>query len=329
MNGLLVLAFTAGMLAPVNPCGFALLPAWITHTLGETDTYPLPVRLTRALRTGAALTVGFAGTLAAAGLAISAGARALITAMPWLGLALGLALAVLGAVMLSGRSLPLHLSIPGGRLASGRLGVGAVVLAGVGYAIASLSCSFGVLVAVIAQAQATASNAGLLAVFAAYAGGAAAVLLVVSIATAVTGSLLSRRLGALARYSSRITAVVLLVTGVYLAWYWLPAAAGNATTGSTAVARFSAAVTTWLQGHTSTVAAVAVGAVLAAAAGAWRYRRSTLYRSEPTLTADSAPSGCCGAENTVHDPAGVHAVGDRGPDGVAPPGDRQQRGDAP
>ncbi|WP_136246315.1 cytochrome c biogenesis CcdA family protein [Mycobacterium intracellulare] len=329
MNGLLVLAFTAGMLAPVNPCGFALLPAWITHTLGETDTYPLPVRLTRALRTGAALTVGFAGTLVAAGLAISAGARALITAMPWLGLVLGLVLVALGVVLLSGRSLPLHLSIPGGsRLASGPLSVGAVVLAGVGYAVASLSCSFAVLVAVIAQAQTAASYPGLLAVFAAYAGGAAAVLLLVSIATAVTGSLLSRRLGALARYGSCITAVVLLVTGACLAWYWLPAAAGNGATGSTAVGRFSALVTTWLQGHTSIVAVLAVGAVLAVAAGAWPYRRSTLHRSEATLAADSAASGCCGLENTEHNPAGVHAVGERGPDGVAPSGDRPQRGDA-
>ncbi|WP_333894460.1 cytochrome c biogenesis protein CcdA [Mycolicibacterium gadium] len=199
MNGLLVLALTAGMLAPVNPCGFALLPAWITHTLGEGDTHPLPVRLARSLRTGAAMTVGFAGTLAAAGLAISAGARALITAMPWLALALGLALVVLAVVMLTGRSLPLHLSLPGGsRPASGPLSVGAVVLAGAGYAIASLSCSFAVLLAVIAQTQATASYAGLLAVFAAYAGGAAAVLLLVSIATAVTGALLIRRLGVLA-----------------------------------------------------------------------------------------------------------------------------------
>lgn len=64
-TGLLSLASAAGMLAPVNPCGFALLPAWITHTLGELGTSPLPVRLTRALRTGVALTAGFTGTLAA------------------------------------------------------------------------------------------------------------------------------------------------------------------------------------------------------------------------------------------------------------------------
>lgn len=75
MNGLLALAFAAGMIAPVNPCGFALLPAWITYALDDGDTSPLPVRLARALRSGAALTVGFAVTLAAAGLVVSAGAR--------------------------------------------------------------------------------------------------------------------------------------------------------------------------------------------------------------------------------------------------------------
>lgn len=82
MGGLLALAFIAGMLAPVNPCGFALLPAWITHTLGDTTTDAFPVRMARALRAGTALTLGFAGTLAAAGLAVSAGARALIAAAP-------------------------------------------------------------------------------------------------------------------------------------------------------------------------------------------------------------------------------------------------------
>ncbi len=105
MGGLLALAFTAGMLAPVNPCGFALLPAWITHTLGDTTTDAFPVRMARALRAGTALTLGLAGPLAAAGLAVSAGARALIAAAPRLGLAVGAALAVLGLVMLTGRGL--------------------------------------------------------------------------------------------------------------------------------------------------------------------------------------------------------------------------------
>ena len=103
MGGLLTLAFAAGMVAPVNPCGFALLPAWISHTIGDGDTSPAPVRLLHALRAGAALTLGFAGTLAAAGLVVSAGARGLIEAAPALGLAVGVLLVLLGGAMLAGR----------------------------------------------------------------------------------------------------------------------------------------------------------------------------------------------------------------------------------
>ena len=48
MGGLLALAFAAGMIAPVNPCGFALLPAWITHALGDAASSSAPVRLLRS-----------------------------------------------------------------------------------------------------------------------------------------------------------------------------------------------------------------------------------------------------------------------------------------
>ena len=78
MGGLLSLAFAAGMVAPVNPCGFALLPAWISQTLGDADASPVPVRLLRALRSGIALAIGFAGTLAAAGLLVSADRKSVV-----------------------------------------------------------------------------------------------------------------------------------------------------------------------------------------------------------------------------------------------------------
>ncbi|SKM30232.1 cytochrome c biogenesis protein, transmembrane region [Mycobacteroides abscessus subsp. massiliense] len=276
MNGLLALALTAGMIAPVNPCGFALLPAWITHTLGDQGPAHVAVRVARAARAALALTLGFAGTLAAAGFAVSAGARALITAAPWLGLVVGVVLLLLGLVMLSGRSLGPHLRLPttdlhpAGRPTTTRR----LVLFGVGYAAASLSCSVGVLLAVIAQAQATASYAGLLAVFAAYATGSAAVLLLVCTSTAAAGAALTRWLSSLARHGIRITAAVLTVTGAYLAWYWYPAATGH-TRGPNIVARFSATTSAWLQAHTTIVLALAAAAVVAVAAAALRRHANT------------------------------------------------------
>ncbi|MBR7502627.1 cytochrome c biogenesis protein CcdA, partial [Mycobacterium tuberculosis] len=98
-----------------------------------------------------------------------------------------------------------------------------MVVFGVGYAAASLSCTFGVFLAVVAQAQATASFAGLLLVFAVYAAGSASVLLLVAVTAAAAGTALSRRIASLARYGPRVTAAVLILTGAYLAWYWYPA----------------------------------------------------------------------------------------------------------
>ncbi|GLD45112.1 hypothetical protein Mkiyose1665_56120 [Mycobacterium kiyosense] len=303
MNGLLALALTAGMLAPVNPCGFALLPAWITHTLEDQSHAAPSMRLARAARAGLALTLGFAGTLAASGLAVSTGARALITAAPWLGLATGIVLLLLGVVMLTGRSLGPHLRLPttdlhpAGRPATTRQ----LVLFGVGYAAASLSCTFGVLLAVIAQAQATASYGGLLAVFAAYGAGSAAVLLLVSISTAAAGAALTRRLSALARHGTRITAAVLTLTGAYLAGYWYPAAAGH-TVSPNVLAGFSASTSTWLQAHTTAVLALSGAAVLAVTATALRHR---LSRTQHTTAKTVGPENDSPQDSPVTTAVGI------------------------
>lgn len=320
--GLLSLAFAAGMLAPVNPCGFALLPVWIAQTLGEASTSPLPIRLARALRNGAALTVGFTGTLVAAGMAISAGARTVIAAAPWLGLVLGLGLALLGVLMLAGRSLTLRVPNPVGRhFTSGPLTIRAVVLVGIGYAAASLSCTFGVLLVVIGQSLASASYVGLVAVFVAYAVGSASVLLLVSIATAVTGAVLPRRLGVLAQRGTRVTGVVVLATGAYLIWYWLPALTGDRSSNNTGLVKFSAMVSTWLQTHTSTIAALAAGVVLAVAAVAWRYRIATDRKIGMAPSIDTPD--CCGPVTAEPNRPTDNEDGDTGFHGEQPSVGRQ------
>lgn len=275
MGGLLTLAFAAGMVAPVNPCGFALLPAWITHALGDTDASRAPVRLLRALRAGLALTVGFAGTLTTAGLVVSLGARGLIRAAPSVGLAVGILLVLLGLWMLAGRSISLQLPGIAGRAIAGLPPAAQNTVYGVGYALASLACTFGVILAVIAQAQATASYAGLLLVFGAYAAGSGTILLLLALATAVAGSALTRHVARLARYGPRITAVVLLLTGAYLAWYWYPAATSDtpATTGRTGgLTSLATDVSNRVEGHTTLVAVLATVAILVVAAAAVRAR---------------------------------------------------------
>jgi cytochrome c-type biogenesis protein len=288
MSPLLTMAFVAGMVAPVNPCGFALLPAWITQALGDTHARPAPppIRLLRALRAGTALTLGFAGTLAAAGLLVSAGARGIIQAAPALGFAVGIVLILIGAAMLAGRTLSLRLPRIRGRAPAGRTLTG-MMLFGAGYAVASLSCTFGVLLAVIAQAQATAHVTGLLLVFGVYAAGSATILLLLAVITGLAGTVLTRHAGTMARYGPRATALVLLVTGAYLAWYWYPALTGDpVSTGG--LTRLSATATSWIQAHSTPLALAAGLAILTAVTAAVLTARRSHHQQQQTQVASPA-----------------------------------------
>lgn len=60
MGAPLALAFAAGLLAAFNPCGFALLPAYLAYFIGVAgDDRPSPLRATgRALAVSGTLTLG-------------------------------------------------------------------------------------------------------------------------------------------------------------------------------------------------------------------------------------------------------------------------------
>src|ERR687898_3352780 len=99
-------AFGAGMVAAVNPCGFAMLPAYLSLYLGareeEFAKRPAGTRALRALLVGFAVSSGFVLLFAAAGVVVAAGGHALLGGMPWVGLSIGVVLSVLGLWMLAG-----------------------------------------------------------------------------------------------------------------------------------------------------------------------------------------------------------------------------------
>src|SRR3989442_15475533 len=103
-------AFVAGTVATVNPCGFALLPAYLARRVGAEDgTRTSPDAVSRALLVGAVTTAGFMLVFGTIGSAIGLGARELTRALPWAGLVIGVALVVAGALVLTGGHLRLRL----------------------------------------------------------------------------------------------------------------------------------------------------------------------------------------------------------------------------
>jgi cytochrome c-type biogenesis protein len=103
------LAFGAGMVAAVNPCGFAMLPAYLSLYLGaEEEGFAERSAVRRALRAllvGLTVSMCFVAVIALAGAVISAGGTVLIGALPVLGVLVGEALIVIGLwLFLGGRS---------------------------------------------------------------------------------------------------------------------------------------------------------------------------------------------------------------------------------
>ena len=108
MGARLALAFSAGMVATVNPGGFALLPAYLSHFLGleqpDDDTGSAARRspVLRALVVSAAVTAGFLVVFGIMGLAWSSVSSAVGQRLPWFTLVIGIGLVVLGIAVLRG-----------------------------------------------------------------------------------------------------------------------------------------------------------------------------------------------------------------------------------
>src|SRR6266508_2576229 len=100
------LALAAGMLAVVNPCGFALLPAYASVLVLGDDAPRRTVAVGRALGMAVAMTAGFEAVFGVFGLALAAVAGTLQRHLPWFTVVLGLALAAAGGWLVAGRRLP-------------------------------------------------------------------------------------------------------------------------------------------------------------------------------------------------------------------------------
>src|SRR5262245_44142982 len=84
-------AFAAGMLSALNPCGVALLPAYLGLYLGSLETGASPAaRLGRALAVAGAMSAAFVLTFGLAGVLLTAAGAALAGVLPMVALVLRL-----------------------------------------------------------------------------------------------------------------------------------------------------------------------------------------------------------------------------------------------
>ena len=215
-QNLVGLAFVAGMVAAFNPCGFAMLPAYLTLVIDPQGGSQLTA-VGRALAATAAMALGFLAVFGSFGLLTVSVASTVQQYLPYVTLLIGVTLVGLGIWFLSGREFRVP-NLAGGRWApTARLG--SMFGYGVGYAIASLSCTIGPFLAVTGSSLRSGSPAQGVLVYLAYVAGIALVVGVLAVAVALASSAMIDRMRTVLPYISRISGVILIVVGLYVAYY--------------------------------------------------------------------------------------------------------------
>ena len=219
-------AFGAGLAAAFNPCGFAMLPAYMGLYMGTGDeegTHPV-TQLGRALLVGGAVTAGFVVLFGIAGVVIGIGARSVVgDVLPWLGLAIGVLLAVVGAWVIGGGKLYTAIA----QQAAARIGdpgqnnVPGYFLFGVSYGVASLSCTLPIFLAVVGTTFAVSSILTSLGQFVLYALGMGLVIVALTLGMALFRGAMVRAMRGALPYIQPVGAWLMVVAGAYITFYWL------------------------------------------------------------------------------------------------------------
>lgn len=199
-------AVAAGVTTFFSPCAYALLPGYVGFYVAaaETESPPLGGAVVRGLGAVGGVVV----TFLALGAVASVIGGTLQSVLPGIELGVGGLMVVLGAVLAAGRSIELTVPLPARRQSvAGFVGFGAL------YALAAAGCVAPLFLAVVAQSL-TLSPVGTAMVFVTYAGVFGALLLGVTVATAVGNDLAASTVAPYAKVATRLAGVVVLVAGL-------------------------------------------------------------------------------------------------------------------
>ena len=270
------LAFAAGLVAALNPCGFAMLPAYLTFVVSGAER-SRPAAVGRAAMATVAMTAGFVAVFATFGLLAVSIASTVQRYIPAVTVVVGVALLGAGLWMLSGRSL--GLAVPGGFERAPTARLGSMFGYGAAYAVASLSCTVGPFLAVTASATRTDTHGDAIVVYGAYAAGFALVVGTLAVAAAFTSAALSARLRHLLPVINRIGGTLVIIVGLYVAYYGiyeLRLFHGNGSPEDaviSAAGRLQSVLAGWVNGHGGWPWVLALAVLAALAVGlAWRRR---------------------------------------------------------
>jgi cytochrome c biogenesis protein CcdA len=261
------LSFIRGLVAAVNPCGFILLPTYLMYFLGVSGGAPgtQKASITRALKVSAAVSSGFLAVFLAIGF-LSVPLRSTISAnSKYVTGFIAIGLIVLGTAMLFGYKLPFMTP----QIESGKKDqtVKSMFVYGVAYAVASIGCTIGLFLATVFSTRPDETFIDSVTNMIAYGAGMALLVSALTVGFAFANTTLLKFLRSAMQYVDKIAAAFVVLSGLYLAWYfyWVDLDNGGDPITDWAFAR-QADATAFLNDNWKVVGVVLGGVVVVAVA---------------------------------------------------------------
>ena len=300
MDAPLAWAFATGMAATVNPCGFALLPTYLTYYLGLDDgedgaQASTATAIGRALKVSGAMTAGFLVVFGTMGLLWGSIRTSLRPARPSIPAGLRPLVLGLGVAMLAGAGPTI--GVPRLELSVGDRQLSSMFLYGISYAVASLSCTLPLFAGVLTSTLENSSPLAAGLTVATFGLGMGLLLAVLTMAVALGRTSIVRNMRRVLPWIHRISGGLLILAGLFVGYYgWTEyrITRGDRIDGGLSVTAQSwqGSVQTWVVTHQATLGWVS-GALVVAAIGwvmAARIRRDRTG-SDGTPSDRSSPDG--------------------------------------
>jgi cytochrome c-type biogenesis protein len=222
-----VYAFLLGVVAAFNPCGFALLPAYLGLYLNDQQAGDdLAARTRRSLKVSLVVAGAFTVLFGVTGALFSLASTLIVRLLPWVGLGVGVVLIVVGGMTIGGRPI----TFDAAQQFASKLGRGAGTSStrgyaafGLAYGLASLGCALPLFLALVGTAVVLGGVGSAVLAFVLYGLGMAATLGVLTVLAGIVSFGILSRVRSVGRVVSVVGSVLLLVSGAYVVYYWLTA----------------------------------------------------------------------------------------------------------
>ena len=220
-------AFSAGVVSAVNPCGFAMLPAYLglymSTSIYEKDSTHYGKMILKGLFIGCCVGLGVLSLFLFVGLITGFALNFIRSIMEWVGLLLGVGLITIGIWLMNGGRLYTGLTARIGQSIGNptQISLKGFFLFGVSYGVASLSCTLPIFLSVVGINLNGSSIYDSMMQFALYGAGMGSMILFVTLSMAILKGVMIRYIKLALPYVERIGFFLVVLSGMYIVFYWM------------------------------------------------------------------------------------------------------------